>query len=146
MTDHKHYGDLHLKTAKSCCAQCGRPFETADRHGVVQISSGVFVVGGITTIKLTLAEQDIFEVLLNAFGKFVHRDALFARVWGQSGTNIKVLDVYICKLRKKLAGTGLEIRNSWGVGYGLFARDVESCEQSRSTQSSQEKSAHAYQA
>jgi two-component system cell cycle response regulator CtrA len=34
-------------------------------------------------------------------------------------TEIKIVDVYICKLRRRLRPFGLEIRTLWGRGYAL---------------------------
>ena len=36
--------------------------------------------------------------------------------------NVKIVDVYICKLRKKLKGRGVEIVTHWGAGYGIAER------------------------
>lgn len=35
--------------------------------------------------------------------------------------DIKIIDVYICKVRKKLAPFGIEIVTRWGVGYAMPA-------------------------
>ncbi|MDK1386346.1 helix-turn-helix domain-containing protein [Sinorhizobium sp. 8-89] len=35
---------------------------------------------------------------------------------------IKIVDVFICKMRKKLAGYGVDIRTVWGQGYSLANR------------------------
>lgn len=35
------------------------------------------------------------------------------------GPDIRIIDVYICRLRKKLKGFGIEINTIWGIGYSL---------------------------
>ena len=32
---------------------------------------------------------------------------------------MKIIDVFVCKLRKKIVGLGLDIGTSWGRGYYL---------------------------
>jgi DNA-binding response OmpR family regulator len=56
----------------------------------------------------------------------VLKSALHASVQRHDGesrekTQIKIVDVYICKLRKVLADYGLTIRTLWGQGYCLDA-------------------------
>lgn len=48
--------------------------------------------------------------------------ALFQRLDGD-GPGIKIIDVFVCKIRKKLAAKGAPgtIRNIWGQGYRLDA-------------------------
>lgn len=46
-------------------------------------------------------------------------DALYAGRCGDEPDE-KVVDVFICKLRKKLKDTGLRIESVWGVGYRLY--------------------------
>jgi DNA-binding response OmpR family regulator len=48
------------------------------------------------------------------------KDALMATLYrndGREEADIKIIDVFICKARKKLAPFGIEIRTVWGQGY-----------------------------
>lgn len=37
---------------------------------------------------------------------------------------IKIIDVFVCKVRKKIAGSGIDIETSWGLGYSLTGGEV----------------------
>ena len=40
------------------------------------------------------------------------------------GAETKIIDVFVCKLRKKLAGSGVGIVTHWGIGYQMEGVDV----------------------
>jgi len=80
--------------------------------------------------------------LCRAFG-FTHKEALLvatlsdgvvhtkdgllsALYWSQPGEppEIKIIDVFVCKTRKKLVGSGADIGTQWGIGYYLAGGDV----------------------
>ena len=72
------------------------------------------------TVRLTVREGALFELLLRRRGKVVSRTEIQARVWEDSfelSTNI--IDVYINALRKKIDGGEREklIQTVRGVGY-----------------------------
>jgi DNA-binding response OmpR family regulator len=78
------------------------------------------VVRGGETIRLTVREGSLFELLLRRRGKVVSRAEIQARIWEDSyelSTNI--IDVYINALRKKVDGGDREklIQTVRGVGY-----------------------------
>jgi two-component system cell cycle response regulator CtrA len=51
----------------------------------------------------------------------VTRDALMVCLYGHrpasDETEIKIVDVFICNLRKKLKPFGIDIKTQWGTGY-----------------------------
>lgn len=47
--------------------------------------------------------------------------ALLYRDLGKEEAGIRIVDVFICKARKKLQPFGIEIKTVWGVGYALEA-------------------------
>ncbi|MFY9550986.1 MAG: response regulator transcription factor [Thermoanaerobaculia bacterium] len=72
------------------------------------------------TVRLTVREGALFELLLRRRGKVVSRTEIQARIWEDSfelSTNI--IDVYINSLRKKIDGGEREklIQTVRGVGY-----------------------------
>jgi DNA-binding response OmpR family regulator len=74
------------------------------------------------TVRLTVREGALFELLLRRRGKVVSRSEIQARVWEESfemSTNI--IDVYINALRKKVDGKRKDglIETVRGVGYRL---------------------------
>lgn len=78
-------------------------------------------------VHLTRGERNVLYALARAKGRTLSRDALLSAYMIDRGAddapNVKLVDVYICKLRKKLAATGATIRNSHGFGYGLSVPD-----------------------
>lgn len=72
--------------------------------------------------RLTGAETKVFGRLLK--GGAVTKDALMACLYrdvGRDEVEIKIVDVFVCKLRKKLKPFGLTIETIWGVGYTMTA-------------------------
>lgn len=77
-------------------------------------------------IHLTPHEADILRVLLNNRGRTTSLESLIQSVYGQrepetAATSIRVA---IYSLRKKLDGTGVEIRAQYKVGYEVQAAEV----------------------
>lgn len=52
-------------------------------------------------------------------GRVRDKNSLLTLVYGGSDNapGIKIMDVYICRLRKKLRGSGITISTVWGAGY-----------------------------
>lgn len=69
--------------------------------------------------RLTRYEQKVLLSLISS-ERTRPREHVFAEVWGdESGTEIKTLDVFITKIRRKLRAidSEIEIKTDWGVGY-----------------------------
>ena len=125
-----------------CCDSCGRPFEVAEKNGIRFDGKTVYVAG--TRLHMPLTERALFAFLAARMGSIVFRGRLFSAVWGGLDIAEKILDIYILKLRRKLADTPLEIRTSWGEGYGLFFKTaVENCEPNHPTNPATENVANA---
>ncbi len=78
------------------------------------------VVRGAETVRLTVREGALFELLLRRRGKVVSRSEIQARIWEDSfDLSTNIIDVYINALRKKIDGGGREklIETVRGVGY-----------------------------
>ena len=102
---------------QDCCQSCGRPFEkTKDKFGIALTFTTLSYKGN--QIRLTLRESKIMEGLLKAMPNEVAKEHLFLSVWNVN-TEAKIMEVYICKIRKKLKNLGVRIETIWGVGYKL---------------------------
>ena len=69
---------------------------------------------------LTASEARVFGVLANR--DLATRDVMMAALYRQDGRDEaaeKIVDVYVFKLRKKLAPFGIRIRTHWGTGWSL---------------------------
>jgi DNA-binding response OmpR family regulator len=85
------------------------------------------VVRGAETVRLTVREGALFELLLRRRGKVVSRSEIQARIWEDSfDLSTNIIDVYINALRKKIDGGDREklIQTVRGVGYRV--REPES--------------------
>ncbi len=78
------------------------------------------IVRGEETVRLTVREGALFELLLRRRGKVVSRSEIQARIWEESiDLSTNIIDVYINALRKKIDGGDRErlIQTVRGVGY-----------------------------
>jgi DNA-binding response OmpR family regulator len=70
--------------------------------------------------RLTQQEQRVMGVLVNR--EFASKDAIMAALYrnlGRDEAEPKIVDVFVCKIRKKLKPFGIDIRTVWGTGYCL---------------------------
>lgn len=75
---------------------------------------------------LTTQEAAVCDVLLSRpAGGPVEKNALFEAAWGDRAyeVEIKILDVFICKIRHKLGKDSIE--TIWGTGYRLTSAGRE---------------------
>ena len=80
------------------------------------------VIAGDTPIHLTGKEYSILELLVLRKGMVLTKEAFLNHLYGgMDEPEMKIVDVFICKLRKKLtqAGVGNLIGTVWGRGYML---------------------------
>ncbi len=85
------------------------------------------VVRGDETVRLTVREGALFELLLRRRGKVVSRSEIQARIWEDSfDLSTNIIDVYINALRKKIDGGDREklIQTVRGVGYRVREPDA----------------------
>jgi DNA-binding response OmpR family regulator len=77
---------------------------------------------GSEVIELTQREWSLLDLLVRHSGQVVSREDVLA-VWqsepGETGVASNALEVYVHRLRRKLAGSSLNIRNIRGLGYLL---------------------------
>lgn len=64
---------------------------------------------------LTRIEARILSGLLTH--ERLTREAIYIISGSRADDGGKIVDVFICRLRKKIAPLGLEIKNIWGEGY-----------------------------
>lgn len=74
---------------------------------------------------MTGQEAALFRILLAAKGRTISKEGLLSELYSRKFyadgeiPEIKIIDVFICKLRKKLEPMGLVIETAWGKGYYL---------------------------
>lgn len=72
-----------------------------------------------TSLDLPRREFSLLEALMLNAGRIVQRESLENRLFGFEAVGANALDVYVSRLRKRLAGSGLSIRTLRGLGYRL---------------------------
>jgi len=83
---------------------------------------GGLIVGGGQVVHLTPAEFALFEALWQARPRVMTKEQLLAATAGHGfdDREIKIVDVFVCKVRKKLERTGIVIDTAWGRGYRVM--------------------------
>ena len=85
----------------------------------------VFVRG--TQLSLTRKEYQIIEILALRKGHVLSKETLLDQMYGgMVEPNYKIIDVFVCKVRRKLAalGAGDLIETNWGRGYMVADKNV----------------------
>jgi two-component system, cell cycle response regulator CtrA len=86
---------------------------------VLDMDSNIVTVEG-ETVHLTEKEYRILELLFLRSGSIVAKESFLNHLYGGNDEpDIKIIDVFVCKLRRKLAqaGAGEVITTVWGRGY-----------------------------
>lgn len=89
-------------------------------RGRVDQLEGVLGVKTLTPVewRLTGKEMCVFGVILER--AVATKDAVMAALYRDTGKDeaeIKIVDVFVCKVRKKLQPFDIEIKTRWGEGY-----------------------------
>jgi two-component system cell cycle response regulator CtrA len=78
---------------------------------------------------LTRCESRVLNALIQA--DLVTKDAVHASVYPQQfiddAPEIKIIDVFVCKLRQKLKSLAIEINTVWGRGFSMSPEDRRRC-------------------
>ncbi|MBC9208765.1 response regulator transcription factor [Roseomonas aerophila] len=104
----------------------GAPALATLRHGQVELepAARTFSVAGAVQ-PLPRREMMVLEMLLRARHRFVAKDALEEALGSfdnEVGRN--VVEVYVSRLRRRLAGSGTAIRTERGLGYRLVEEEA----------------------
>ena len=71
-------------------------------------------------LPLSVQELALLEVLIRRFGNVVTKDKLVEELYNfDADRSYNAIEVYVHRLRKKIAGSGLTIRTVYGRGYVL---------------------------
>ncbi len=107
----------------SCnCPTCGQPLPET---GIFfDDEAGILVVGG-QFVFFTKAEYALFSALWNAPGRTRTKPQLMDGIYGllvDEEPQQKIVDVYVCKIRRKLGDLPLNIETLWGNGYRIVVK------------------------
>ena len=89
----------------------------------------VFVLPGAEEVKFTPFERIVIKKLFDARGRIVPGESIVDTLYGlrpvKDYPSPEIVKVYMCKIRRKLNGTGWEIRTHRGVGFTLIGGAYE---------------------
>jgi len=93
---------------------------TFDEEAGIVVRDGRFAA-------LTRQEQTILSALLAASPRARSKEQILRELYlhDQDEAEIKIVDVFVCKLRKKLKPLGLKIETLWGRGYRFIPIKAE---------------------
>ena len=83
-------------------------------------TSSLMLKSGVDTVKLSLKESNLLEMLIMAKGNGVSKEQILEKIWGfNSNAEDNYVEVYISFLRRKLKSlnTDVHIKTLRGVGY-----------------------------
>jgi DNA-binding response OmpR family regulator len=105
-----------------CCPTCGQGL-AADLE--LRIDPAGFVVRAGRFAALTRQEMAVLTALQDAGGRPLSKERLHSALYWQrhddEEPDAKIVDVWVCRLRKKVAPLGIVIKTVWGQGYRLVA-------------------------
>ncbi len=94
------------------------------RERIKQLEQQIGMVVNVPLMMdVTASEAKVLGVLMERelATKEVIMLALYSTRGGDDEAEIKIVDVFICKVRKKIKKWGIEIKTSWGRGYYMEA-------------------------
>lgn len=78
--------------------------------------------------KLTWREARLFLILQRSAGNVVSKETIIRRLYANVSVDevpdTKIVDVFVCKIRRKIEDSGYAIRTVWGEGYRLEEADA----------------------
>ena len=96
----------------------GQPLLTHGRLTFDPASRSAHVDGAV--LPLSVQELALLEVLIRRFGNIVSKDQLVEQLYNYDADgSYNAIEVYVHRLRKKIAGSELTIRTAYGRGYLL---------------------------
>jgi two-component system cell cycle response regulator CtrA len=109
------------------CAElvCGNVTLDQEQHAVM--------VDGLR-VNLTAREFDFLETLMLHKGVLLTKERFMSRLYADAeAPDSKIVDVFVCKLRRKLTASGAAeiIRTVWGRGYVVFEPSLSAIEAAR---------------
>jgi len=105
--------------------------QAAERSGVIEFGdlsfdpSGQTVHLGGVPVALSQREFSLLEALLANRGRVMPKERIFERMFSfnEEDIGLNAIEIYVSRLRRKLAGSRVSIRTLRGLGYQIVADD-----------------------
>ena len=113
------------ETETRTCPACGQSVENLTGILINPETNDILIDGNL--IHFTEKESGIFNALHKRFPDLVTVDGMMDVLYSDNPEEpfMAIINVYICKMRKKLRGTRVRIKNVWGRGYRLKLESEE---------------------
>ncbi len=111
-----------MSEAPKLCPCCGAPLVD---DGTVRVDEdGGLVTGKGQVANLTKQEFALFLTMWSGAPRTFSKEQLLNATadYGFDEREIKIVDVFVCKARKKLKPLGIEIETVWGRGYRIVGK------------------------
>ena len=104
---------------------------SGERSGVIEYGKVVLDPAGRTAsiagapLQLTRRAFSVLEILMLNRGRVMPKERIFDKLFSfdDDEVGLNAVELYIARLRRKLAGSGLAIRNLRGLGYQIVLDD-----------------------
>ena len=110
---------------RALCRRVGQ-----DRSGIIEFgglaldAAGRIATAGETPLPLTRREFSLLEALMANRTRVMPKERLFDRIFSiDEEAGLNAIETYVARLRRKLDGSGVEIRTLRGLGYQLVRTD-----------------------
>lgn len=100
---------------------------TKEQLEYLKADNGLDLLPIINTFGFTGREARLFLILKRAPGMQASKEAILNRLYADQiddAPDVKIIDVFVCKMRKKLEGTDWRIETIWGAGYKLHGANL----------------------
>lgn len=101
------------------CPTCGHEI-ALDADVMFDEESGI-ITGNGKAAYLTKTQMEFMILLRDRFPRIVSKESAMDAIYMGMADEpmIKIVDVYICKIRQRIAGIGVDIETLWGRGFRL---------------------------
>ncbi len=84
-----------------------------------------FIVGNGHVAHFSEKQMTIIIMLRDAYPRKVSREQFFDSMYKTTADepDFKIIDVFICHIKKKIKGIGIDILTIWGQGYRLVYQE-----------------------
>jgi DNA-binding response OmpR family regulator len=104
---------------------------SGERSGLIEYGKVALDPAGRTAsvagapLQLTRREFSVLEILMRGRGRVMAKERIFEKLFSfdDDEVGLNAVELYVARLRRKLAGSGLAIRNLRGLGYQIALDD-----------------------